>query len=168
MASTGESVPADSESKSTGLLSAENLDSLGAQVKDLLPIPSDTQPVTDPGQTEISHSLADETTLSHALATDDHEVKGLAQQDHAEEVLDLGWNQQKQEIAAPLVGGLDNEELWMLTRRFDKVREASSTITIKFYVLLTNFAANVPRQGNPKHSAWWSGSQHRGRGGVLS
>lgn len=65
----------------------------------------------------------DNPSLSHELATDDHEVKGLAQQDHPQEVLDLGWNQKKQEIAEPLVGGLDNEELWMLVRRFNKVRK---------------------------------------------
>lgn len=122
MASTADQDTTDQESKSNGPLSAENLENIGTAVKDLLPIPTDTQPVSDPGQTETSHSLQAGTTLSHALATDDHEVKGLAQQDHVQEVLDLGWNQEKREIAAPLVGGLDNEELWMLTRRFDKVR----------------------------------------------
>lgn len=123
MASTADQEATGQEPKSNGPLSAENLENFGTTVKDLLPIPTDTQPVTDPGQTETSHSLPAGTTLSHALATDDHEVKGLAQQDHAQEVLDLGWNQEKREIAEPLVGGLDNEELWMLTRRFDKVRE---------------------------------------------
>lgn len=88
---------------------------------DVLPIPSTTQPVTEPGKHEIANSLAEEPTLSHALATDDHEEKGLAQKDHDEEVLDLGWNEKKQEIAAPLVGSLQNEDLWLLVRRFNKV-----------------------------------------------
>ncbi|KAI4864455.1 hypothetical protein F4820DRAFT_458850 [Hypoxylon rubiginosum] len=87
---------------------------------DVLPIPSTTQPVTEPGKHEIANSLAEEPTLSHALATDDHEEKGLAQKDHDEEVLDLGWNEKKQEIAAPLVGSLQNEDLWLLVRRFNK------------------------------------------------
>lgn len=98
---------------------------IGKAVEDLLPVPHATQPVTDPSQGEVSHTLAEDPTLSHALATDDHEVKGLAQQHHEDEVLDLGWNQKKQEIAEPLVGGMDNEELWMLIRRFDKVCTAS-------------------------------------------
>ncbi|PSR73994.1 hypothetical protein BD289DRAFT_487502 [Coniella lustricola] len=93
---------------------------IGKAVEELLPVPHTTQPVTDPGHGQVSHSLAQDATLSHALATDDHEDKGLAQQDHDNEVVDLGWNQKKQEIAEPLVGGLDNEELWMLIRRFDK------------------------------------------------
>lgn len=122
MASSGESGPVCNEPKISNPLSAESLSAFGTTVKDLLPIPADTHPVTDPGRTEVSHTLADDPTLSHALATDDHEIKGRAQQEHLEEVLDLGWNQEKQQIAEPLVGGLDNEELWLLTRRFDKVR----------------------------------------------
>lgn len=102
----------------SGLSTAARLEEFGTAVKDLLPIPSDTH---DPTRTEVSHTLLDDPSISHELATDDHEIKGLAQQDHSEEVLDLGWNQQKQEIAQPLVGGMDNEELWLLTRRFDKV-----------------------------------------------
>lgn len=92
----------------------------GTTIKDLLPIPSDTLPVSDPANMETSNTLAGDPSLSHALATDDHKEKGLAQQDHTEEVLDLGWNQDKQEVAEPLVGGMDNEELWLLVRRFNK------------------------------------------------
>ncbi|KAK4442416.1 hypothetical protein QBC34DRAFT_454864 [Podospora aff. communis PSN243] len=83
----------------------------GTGLKDLLPTPA-TNP-TDPTQTE-------DKSLSHALATDDHSEKGHAQLDHEEEVQDLGWNEKKEDIAAPLVGGMDNEELWLLLRRFDK------------------------------------------------
>lgn len=108
---------------SSSWIPTEKLDNLGAAVKDILPIPSGTQPVTDPARVNESQTLREDPSLSHELATDDHEVKGLAQRDHSEEVLDLGWNQEKQEIAEPLVGGLDNEELWLLVRRFDKVSE---------------------------------------------
>lgn len=125
MASSGGSEPTGSESKTSNPISTENLAALSTKVKDLLPIPTDAQPVTDPARTDVSHTLAEDPTLSHALATEDHEFKGLAQQEHVEEVLDLGWNQEKQEIAAPLVGGLKNEDLWLLTRRFDKVRMAN-------------------------------------------
>lgn len=93
----------------------------GTLIKDLLPIPSDTQPVSDPAKIETSATLLEDPSLSHALATEDHDDKGLVQQDHDEEVLNLGWNQKKHEIAEPLVGGMDNEELWLLVRRFDKV-----------------------------------------------
>lgn len=98
----------------------------GTALKDLLPLPSDTDPVTDPNKTETSATLKDDPTLSHALATDDHDIKGLAQQDHDHEVLDLGWNEKKQNIMHPLVGGMDNETLWMLVRRFDKVSVSMS------------------------------------------
>ncbi|EOO04244.1 hypothetical protein UCRPA7_226 [Phaeoacremonium minimum UCRPA7] len=92
----------------------------GTGIKDLLPIPSDTQPISDPAKTETANTLMEDPSLSHALATDDHDEKGLAQQDHDEEVMDLGWNEKKQDIPTPLVGGMDNEELWLLVRRFNK------------------------------------------------
>lgn len=94
----------------------------GTGLKDLLPLPDNADIVTDPLNTvETATSMAQEPTLSHALARDDHDEKGLAQQDHDHEVLDLGWNEKKQNIAAPLVGGLQNEDLWMLVRRLNKV-----------------------------------------------
>ncbi|KAF8247893.1 hypothetical protein K440DRAFT_550127 [Wilcoxina mikolae CBS 423.85] len=64
-------------------------------------------------------------TESHALATADHEEKGISQlhgqqTSDAVEVKDLGWNEPPEKVPAPLVGGLPNEELWMLVRRFNK------------------------------------------------
>lgn len=65
-------------------------------------------------------------TESHALANADHEEKGAAQHDHGEtEVRDLGWNEKLQNVPTPVVGGLPNEELWTLIRRFNKVRGLS-------------------------------------------
>ncbi|KAI9830285.1 MAG: hypothetical protein M1826_004896 [Phylliscum demangeonii] len=60
-------------------------------------------------------------TESHALAVADHDEKGAAQVEHGElEVKDLGWHDHPELVPSPLVGGLDNEELWMLIRRFNK------------------------------------------------
>jgi hypothetical protein len=36
------------------------------------------------------------------------------------EVKNIGWNKEPSEVPAPVVGGLRNEELWTLVRRFDK------------------------------------------------
>jgi hypothetical protein len=93
----------------------------GAGLKDLLPVPA-----TDPDDIEFGNKGAanapeEGPTLSHALATQTQDADGLAQQPHAKDVLDLGWNEKKQDIAAPLVGGMNNEELWLLVRRFNKV-----------------------------------------------
>jgi hypothetical protein len=94
----------------------------GTGLKDLLPIPDNTDIVTDPVKTlGAATSMSQEPTLSHALARDDHDEKGLAQQDHDHEVLDLGWNEEEKNIPSPLVGGLQNEDLWLLVRRFNKV-----------------------------------------------
>ncbi|OAA63417.1 hypothetical protein SPI_03580 [Niveomyces insectorum RCEF 264] len=94
---------------------------VGQKIVEALPVPSSTQPVTDPQKTEIANHIADAPTLSHSLAVGDHDEKGAAQQAHlTEEVTDLGWNEKKQDIVAPLVGGMDNEELWLLIRRFNK------------------------------------------------
>jgi hypothetical protein len=60
-------------------------------------------------------------TASHELAEVEQDEKGEAQIAHGDvEVKNLGWNENKERVAAPLVGGLSNEELWALIRRFDK------------------------------------------------
>lgn len=93
----------------------------GAGIKDLLPIPAtDPADIETYGQTS-SKAPGEGTTFSHALAAESQEDEGTAQQDHGKDVLDLGWNEKKQDIAAPLIGGMDNEELWLLVRRFNKV-----------------------------------------------
>jgi hypothetical protein len=78
---------------------------------------------------DTTTTLLDAPTESHALALEaakaTHPAEaGAAQVQHAEEVVDLGWNEPKEHIAAPLVGGLSNEDLWLLVRRFNKVRMA--------------------------------------------
>jgi Protein of unknown function (DUF3292) len=104
--------------------------------------PSSTAALKSPGATSTTSSnvasshgrkleaLADSPTDSHGLAAADHEEKGAAQEEHFEaEVKDLGWSEPKEEITQPLVGGIDNEELWLLVRRFDKASLIASTLT---------------------------------------
>lgn len=95
--------------------------SLTAGVKDLLPIPATDPTDVDTKGQAASTAPGEGPTFSHALATEAQEDEGLAQQGHDKDVLDLGWNERKQDIAAPLVGGMENEELWLLIRRFNKV-----------------------------------------------
>ena len=87
---------------------------------DFLPIPDNIDIVTDPGKREESRALGEEPTASHALAVADHDEKGAVQQSDINEVTDLGWNDPKEKISDPLVGGLPNDELWVLIRRFNK------------------------------------------------
>ncbi|ERF69387.1 hypothetical protein EPUS_05932 [Endocarpon pusillum Z07020] len=62
----------------------------------------------------------DKTTDSHALALADHDIKGAAQiAGQTGDVTDLGWRADAKEIDT-LVGGLPNEELWTLIRRFNR------------------------------------------------
>jgi hypothetical protein len=79
-------------------------------------------PVTDPELKDIAHSITQSPTDSHALAQVEQEEKGAAQERHDAEVLDLGWNQKSDKVAKPLISSLENEELWLLIRRFNKVR----------------------------------------------
>ena len=106
-------------------------DSSGVVYKDLVSVPN-TEPINnnndnpskDPSKAkeEAAVPLHEGPTASHALATSPSvEEPGLVQLDHDEEVKDLGWNQPKEGIPAPLVGGMENEDLWVLVRRFDKV-----------------------------------------------
>jgi hypothetical protein len=91
--------------------------------RDLLPIPG-TDPTVHEGAAD---TLRDKPTESHALAMDAAKnihpsERGAAQVKHGGEVVDLGWNEPKEHVVAPLVGGLSNEDLWLLVRRFNKVR----------------------------------------------
>ncbi|OCK83359.1 hypothetical protein K432DRAFT_432934 [Lepidopterella palustris CBS 459.81] len=96
------------------------MSSEGAVYKDLLPLPKETELEEKPENEELSNTMRDKPTESHALAMADHEEKGAAQNGRDVEVVDLGWNEPEHTIPAPLVGGLRNEELWVLIRRFNK------------------------------------------------
>jgi hypothetical protein len=107
----------------------------GGGIKDLLPIPDTIQPVTDPDKEEVHTDSRETPTLSHALATtaaekpeEVMEEKGAAQSKHEDEVVDLGWNEPASQIANPLIGGMKNEDLWLLVRRFDKVSRCSKVV----------------------------------------
>lgn len=70
----------------------------------------------DDEQPTVSHQLADAATDKPT------EEKGFAEVNHGEvEVKNLGWNTDNPDrVPNPLVGGLSNEDLWVLVRRFDK------------------------------------------------
>jgi hypothetical protein len=62
-----------------------------------------------------SHALAEESTQADA------ENKGASQMEHDEiEVKNIGWNKEQHHVPQPVVGGMRNEELWVLIRRFNK------------------------------------------------
>lgn len=73
--------------------------------------------------TKAEATYEDAPTDSHALAEAAHEEKGAVQEHgyHDGEVRDLGWNEHPKDVPKPLVGGLPNDELWLLVRRFNKV-----------------------------------------------
>ncbi|KAJ7627080.1 hypothetical protein FB45DRAFT_979639 [Roridomyces roridus] len=64
--------------------------------------------------------MAESPTDSHALAQTAPEDSGAVGSIHTPEVQDLGWNQHPDKVAKPLIGGIDNEDLWLLIRRFNK------------------------------------------------
>jgi hypothetical protein len=110
------------------------------EIKEILPLPETTQPVTDPNKEELHTDSQETPTLSHTLATqaahspnEVMEETGVAQQDHEEEVVDLGWNEPASQIANPLIGGMKNEDLWLLVRRFNKVSGQFSTQAVMLY-----------------------------------
>ncbi len=55
----------------------------------------------------------------------------MAQEAHGDEVKDLGWTEKNERIADPLVGGLPNEELWILIRRFNKVSFSAKNVLVR-------------------------------------
>lgn len=65
--------------------------------------------------------LGQETSTSHILATQDHAIKGAAQEaGKIDGTTNLGWQKNAKGVDT-LVGGLDNDDLWILIRRFNKV-----------------------------------------------
>ncbi len=77
-----------------------------------------TKPVTATAQAPLGQN----TTTSHQLATGagDHEVLGTAQKAGKEDrTTNLGWQANAVGVDT-LVGGLPNEDLWTLVRRFNK------------------------------------------------
>ncbi|KAL6898585.1 hypothetical protein GGI43DRAFT_384875 [Trichoderma evansii] len=87
-------------------------------------------------------------TASHALAEEsiqaDAENKGASQIEHDEiEVKNIGWNKELHQVPQPVVGGLGNEELWVLIRRFNKqIFEVKSIDTVPLADLDMNIAEN--------------------------
>jgi hypothetical protein len=114
----------------------------GVVYKDLLPVPH----VTEPEHEATSKTMTERPTDSHELAmaaAKAPEEMGAAQVGHGNEVKNLGWNEPQEAVENPLVGGLTNDDLWVLVRRFNKV---SATHTyLKFRALMN--IANVPCQG---------------------
>jgi hypothetical protein len=109
---------------------------LGVEPGDLMPTSEPNPPVHQGRETTLidptvhegtTTTLTDTPTESHELAMESAkgthpDEAGAAQVQHAEEVVDLGWNEPKELVAKPLVGGMANEDLWLLVRRFNKVR----------------------------------------------
>lgn len=134
----------------------------GLVLKDLLPHP-ETDPTVHEGK---ATTLVDAPTESHALALDaasgynpDHGT-GRAQMAHGQEVLDLGWNERKEHVDSPLVGGLLNEEVWLLVRRFNKVR-ALQRATWKLDPEADRTIANVPCERDRNSTSRRTGHEHR-------
>lgn len=76
-----------------------------------------TRPVTATKQAP----LGQETSTSHILATQHQENHGAVQQAGKEDYTsNLGWQKNAKGVDT-LVGGMENDELWMLVRRFNKV-----------------------------------------------
>lgn len=99
-------------------------------------------PVNVRPQTVAQSPIAQHTSESHALATESQELQGAAQRAGKEaRITNLGWQANAKGVAT-LVGGIPNEELWTLVRRFNKVQ---SSLTSQTKVANT-LAANVSCQ----------------------
>jgi hypothetical protein len=105
-------------------MATEMASDTAALIKEVLPIPEST----DLTANAVVDSMENCPTDSHALAMADDDLV-MADDDHRngdkghhtkQDVVDLGWNQDPSNIADPLVEHLPNEDLWVLTRRFNK------------------------------------------------
>ncbi|KAL2008350.1 hypothetical protein VTN00DRAFT_8332 [Thermoascus crustaceus] len=94
--------------------------------------PEQPPPITVPGEIPVRNNNEDDIarrktieenapTESHTLAQIEYNEKGLVQKaSDTDGITDVGWGLAPEDIEEPLIGGLSNEELWMLIRRFNK------------------------------------------------
>ena len=86
-----------------------------------------SRPATRPITATAQAPLGQETSDSHKLATENHELKGAAQEAGKEDnITNLGWQANAVGVDQ-LVGGLRNEELWTLVRRFNKASHSPNS-----------------------------------------
>lgn len=68
----------------------------------------------DDSQPTASHAIADKSMTNDSI----NDMPNVDHDNH--EVLDLGWNKDDEDETRPLVQGLENNQLWILIRRFNK------------------------------------------------
>jgi hypothetical protein len=88
-------------------------------------------------------------TDSHVLSQVEQDEKGLAQKaGDTEGITNIGWGVSPNVIEEPLVAGLSNEDLWMLIRRFDKVRSSTivSCFVFRTKIGILSFLASLQSQ----------------------
>jgi hypothetical protein len=108
------------------------------------PIGPQVQPIQPIKPVDVDAASEDLPTDSHALAAAEPEEKGYAQTHSASSVKDLGWHNDSDSIPRPLIAGLPNDDLWVLLRRFNKVRPYLIT---PFQPSLTSFSKfNMSKQ----------------------
>jgi hypothetical protein len=96
----------------------------------------DAEDHVDTEQFANAKSELDLPTDSHALVHEELEEKGLihkvskAEDETFAGAADVGWTQEPHEFEEQIVGGIKNDDLWTLIRRFNKV-------TILFNQLVT-------------------------------
>ena len=98
-------------------------------------------------------------TDSHALATTNRQDESAIPVQGGEDVIDLGWNVEPNKVTSPLIGGIDNGDLWTLTRRFNKVSLHYSCNA----VLTKQTPANFPPKRDFACPSWWFRSLHSAR-----
>ena len=76
----------------------------------------------DINKVDLLKSELNAPTDSHALAHAEVEQASLIHTSPDDEATtDIGWQQQPHEFNEPIIGGIPNDDLWMLIRRFNKV-----------------------------------------------
>ena len=100
----------------------------------------------DVNKVDILKSELNAPTDSHALAHAEVEETSLIHTSPDDEATtDIGWQQQPHEFNEPIIGGIPNEDLWMLIRRFNKVGVILS-VNVNGGLTGTRLA-NIPCQG---------------------
>lgn len=115
-----------------------------------------TKPITATEQAPLGQS----TSTSHQLATGDYEILGAAQKAGKEDrTTNLGWQANAVGVDT-LVGGLPNDDLWTLVRRFNKASPLPLPSSHPCQHALMTSPANVPCQEDSPSSTWRSGFEH--------
>jgi hypothetical protein len=115
----------------------------------------------------IDISTTHQSTRTYGSGATGEEPKGQAQIEHNEEI-DIGWGVDPDKITHRFIEGIDNEDVWIWIRRFNKLYLGSCSQQNPYRSADNDVLANISRQTDFQAIDWRSRPERIRRGRVLA